>query len=135
QNGLESLNTKSVKSRCTVQKNRVLANDFFENVPNDRFLAFDHFAGLFDGCGVGVLFQLVVNERLKQFQRHLLRQTALMKLELRADNDNRASRIIDTFSKQILTETSLFALERTAQRFQLAIVRTAKHPAAAAVVE
>ena len=56
QHRLESLDTKTVKRRSTVQKNRMLANDFFENVPNDRLLTFDHFAGLFDRRGVGVLF-------------------------------------------------------------------------------
>ena len=54
---LESLDAETVKRRSTVQKNRMLANDFLENVPDDRLLPFDHFACLFDRGGVLRLFQ------------------------------------------------------------------------------
>ena len=79
--------------------------------------------------------KLVVDERLEQLESHLLRQAALVKLELRTDDDNRTSRVIDTFSEQILTETSLFTFERSRKRFERTIVRTAKHAAAASVIE
>jgi hypothetical protein len=39
---VQSLNTQSVQSWSTVQQNRMLANNFLKNVPNDRFLTFDH---------------------------------------------------------------------------------------------
>src|SRR5258708_33176532 len=113
----------------------MLANNFFENVPNDRLLALDQFACLFDGGGVGVLFQLIVNKRLEQLQSHFLWQTALVQFEFRADHDNRTSGIIDTLSEQVLTKASLLAFQCTGQRFQRAIIRTSKHAAAAAVVE
>src|SRR5690606_32223722 len=129
------LNTEAVKRRRPVQKNRMFANYVFQNVPNDRFLAFDHFARLFDRCGVRVLFKLVVDERLEKFERHFLRQSALMKFQFRADNDDRTSRIIDAFAEQVLTETSLFAFERAGKRFQRTVVRTAQNAAASAVVE
>ncbi len=113
----------------------MFTNNLFENVPNDRLLAFDHFAGLFDGGGVSILFKLVVDKRLKELKRHFLRQTALVQLKLRAHDDNRTSRIIDTLTEQILPETSLLTFQSTGQRLERAIVRTTKHTAAASVVE
>ena len=89
----------------------MLANNFLKNVPNDRFLAFDHFAGLFDGCGMSVLFKLVVNERLEQLECHFLGQSALMQFQFRPDDDNRTARIIDPLSEQILSETSLLTFQ------------------------
>src|SRR5690242_6917468 len=91
QHRLEGLDAETVKRRSTVQKNRMLANDLFKNVPNDRLLSLDHFAGLFDGCCVLVFFELVVNERLEKLERHFLWQTALVQFQLWADNDNGAA--------------------------------------------
>src|SRR5580765_4585676 len=107
QHRLKSLDTETVKRRRTVQQDGMLADDLLENVPNDRLLALDHFACLFDGRGMGVFFEFVINKWLEQFQSHFLRQTALMQLELGADHDHRTSRVIDTLAEQILTKTSL----------------------------
>ena len=65
----------------------MLANHFFENVPNDGLLTLNHFARLLDGGGVLLLLKLVVDERLEQLERHLLRQTALVQFQLRPDDD------------------------------------------------
>src|SRR5687768_1115934 len=82
-----------------------------------------------------VLFKLVVDERFEQLECHFLWQTALVQLELGPDHDNRTSRIIDALSEQVLTKASLLALKRSGKRFQRAVVRTAKHTAATAVIE
>ena len=58
-----------------------------------------------------------------------------MQFQFRADDDDRTSRVIYTFTEQILTETSLFTLKSSGQRLERAIVRTAQHAAAASVVE
>ena len=78
QNRLESLNSESVQSRSAIQQNRMFADNFFQNIPDNRLLPLDHFTRLLDRRGVRVAFKFVVNKRLEQFQRHFLWQTALM---------------------------------------------------------
>ena len=58
-----------------------------------------------------------------------------MKFQFRTDNDDRSARVIDTLAEQILTETSAFAFEHVAQRFQRAIARASDGAAVTAVVE
>jgi hypothetical protein len=116
-----------VKRRSTVEKNRMFADHLFEDVPNDRLLAFDHLTCLLDRRRMCVLLKLVVDERLEQLERHLLRQTALVKLQLRTNDDHRTARVVDTLTEQVLTEASLFTLERARQRLERTIVRTAKN--------
>ena len=47
-------------------------------------------------------------------ERHLLRQTALVELELRTDDDDRTAGVIDALAEQVLTETAALALEHVA---------------------
>ena len=81
------------------------------------------------------LFELVVDERLEQLERHLLRQPALVQLQLRPDDDDRTARVVDALAEQVLAEPPLLALQRVGQRLQRTVVRAAQHAAAAAVVE
>ena len=94
-----------------VRHYRVLANHIFKNIPNDRALVFHLALGCLYGAGNTHYFELVEDKRLEQFQRHFLRQAALMQFELRADHDYRPSGIIHPFTQQILTEPSTFALD------------------------
>src|SRR2546430_12561961 len=48
---------------------------------NDGFLLLDHLLGLLDGGAMALRFELVIDERLEELERHLLRQTALMELQ------------------------------------------------------
>ena len=84
---------------------------------------------------MAALFEPVVDERLEQLESHFLRQSALMQLQLRSDNDDRAPRIIDALAQQILAETSLFSFQCIRQRLQWTVIRPAQNAAAAAVVE
>ena len=45
----------------------------------------------------------------KQLERHLLWQTALVQLELRTDDDDRAAGVVDALAEQVLAEAALFA--------------------------
>src|SRR6185369_10419078 len=92
---LKCLDTETVQSRSAIQKHRMLANHFFENVPNDRLLPFDHLARLLDGGGVRLLLELVVDEWLEQLERHLLRQTALVQFQFWSNNDHLTSGVVD----------------------------------------
>ena len=49
QHRLKCLDTKTVKRRRTVQQNRMLLNNFFENIPDFRLFLFNQFLGLLDG--------------------------------------------------------------------------------------
>ncbi len=67
---LKSLNTQTVQRRCTIEHNRVFANDLFQNVPHHGFLAFNQLLGCLDCRGQTHHFQTIENEWLEQFQRH-----------------------------------------------------------------
>ena len=61
------------------------------------------------------LFKPFIYSKLEQFERHLFRQPALMQLQFRADDDDRAARIIDALAQKVLAEPPLLALEHVAQ--------------------
>ena len=84
QHRLERLNAQAVQRGSAVEQHRVVLDDFFQDVPNHRVLLLHHFLGLLDGGAVAALLQPVIDERLEQFERHLLRQAALVQLQLRA---------------------------------------------------
>ena len=113
----------------------MVLDDLFEDVPNHRILLLDHFLGLLDGGAVAALFQPVIDERLEQLERHLLRQAALVQLQLGTDHDDRTAGVVDALAEQVLAEAALLALERVGERLQRAVVGAAQHAAAAAVVE
>ena len=64
-----------------------------------------------------------------------LGQTALVQLELRADDDDRTGRVVDALAQQVLAEPALLALEHVGQRLQRTVARAGDRTAAAAVVE
>src|SRR5579864_4518662 len=132
---LKRLNAEAVQRGSAVQKHRMLANHFLEDVPNHGLLLLDHFLGLLDGGAVALRFQAMVDERLEQLERHLLRQAALVQLEFRANDDHGTSRIIDALAEQVLAEAALLSLERVGKRFERAVVRAAQNAAAASVIE
>ena len=88
----------------------MLADNLFEDIPNLRTLFLDHPLGGLNGRCKTIFFQLGVDERLEQLERHLLRQPALMQLQLRADDDDRTAGVIDALAEQVLTEPALLAL-------------------------
>ena len=49
QHRLKGLDAQTVQRRRTVQHDRMLANDFFEDIPDDRLFVFHHLLGLLDG--------------------------------------------------------------------------------------
>ena len=135
EHGLERLDAEPMERRRPVEKNRVLADDFLEKVPHLGPMSFDHFFCRFDRGRETDLLELVVDERLEQLESHLLGKAALMQFELRSHHDNRAARIVDALSEQVLTEATLLAFQRVRQRLQGPVVRAAEHTTAATVVE
>ncbi len=113
----------------------MLLDHFLEDVPHNGILLFDQLLGLLDGGAVAAEFETVIDERLEQLQRHLLRQAGLVELELGADDDDGAAGVVDAFAEQILAEAALLALQCVGERFKRTVVGAAQHAAAAAVVE
>ncbi len=132
---LERLHAQAVQGRCAVKQNRVFLGYFLENVPDDRVFFLDHLLGGLDRLRVAAFFQLVEDERLEQFQRHLLRKSALVQLQFRTDGDDRTAGVVDALSEQVLTEPALLSLQHVGQGLQRTTVRTGDHLAAAAVIE
>src|SRR5580704_7439706 len=132
---LERLNRQTVKSRSAVQQYWMPFSYLFENIPDLWRLALNHLFSATDGVHVSELHEPPNNERLKQNERHLLRQTALVKLQLRSDHDHRTARVVHSLAEQVLAEAALFALERIGERLERAVVGSAQNAAAAPIVK
>src|ERR1700730_12597991 len=132
---LKGLNAETVKRRSAVEHHGMFANHVFENVPNDRILLFDHFLGLLDGGAVSLGFELVIDERLEELERHLLGKTALIELEFGTNDDDRTARVVNTLAEQVLAEAALLALEGVGERLERTVVGATQHATTAAVVE
>ena len=135
QHDLEGLDAQAVQGRRTVQQHRALLGDLFQHVPDLGALPVDQALGALDVVREVVLDQPAHDEGLEQLQRHLLRQAALVQLELGADHDHRAAGVVDALAQQVAAEAALLALEHVGQALQLALAAAADRPAAAPVVD
>ena len=88
---LEGLDAQAVKRRCAVQQHRALTDDLLQHIPHLGTAALDHTLGALDVLGVAQVDQALDNERFEQLQRHLLGQTTLVQLQLRANNNDRTT--------------------------------------------
>src|SRR5438270_7175917 len=110
QQRLKCLDGKTVQRRRAVEKNRMALCHLFKNVPDLRRLALDHLLRAADGVDVAHVLEAANDEGLEKHERHLLRKTALMQLQLRTDDDDGPAGIIDAFTEEVLTEPSTLAL-------------------------
>ena len=108
---LKCLDTESVKSRRTVQHDRMLCDYILKDIPDFAFKAFDHLLGALNIVCCSAADKLLHDKRLKELDRHLLRKTALVNLKFRTDDDNGTAGIVDTLAEQVLTETSGLAFQ------------------------
>ena len=58
-----------------------------------------------------------------------------MQLQCRTYNDDGTTGVIDSLTKQILTETSLLAFDHVSQRFQWPLVRSGNRSPPATIIE
>src|SRR5258708_23581626 len=58
-----------------------------------------------------------------------------MQLELRADHDHRAARVVHTLAQQVLAEAALLALEHVRQALELVVAGTGHRAAAPPVID
>ena len=87
-NRLEGLNPETMQRRCPVQHHRMLRDHVLEHVPDARLQTLDHLLRALDVVSGPLLDQLLHHEGLEQLDRHLLRKTALINLQLRTDDDD-----------------------------------------------
>ena len=104
---VKRLNGELVKCRCTVEHNRISINYLVETLPHFICLLLDHFLGGFDRCRIPFFFEFCDQVWFEQFKRHLLRQSTLIHLQIRPDNDNRTPGEVDTLTKKVLSKSSL----------------------------
>ena len=135
QHGFEGLDAETVQRGCTVEHDRVLADDVFEHVPHLRAATLDHALGGLDVLRQFEIDQTLHDERLEQLERHQLRQAALVQTQRRAGHDDRTTRVVDALAQQVLTEATLLALEHVGQRLERTVARAGDRTATTAVVE
>src|SRR5439155_11872885 len=81
QDRLECLNTQTVERRRAVEQDRMVLDDLFEDIPDLGSDALEDAFGRFDVVGESLFNELAHDERLEQFKRHALGQTALVELQ------------------------------------------------------
>jgi len=80
-----------------------------------RIATLQHALRALDRVREPMLLQFADDERLVEFQRDLLGQTALVQSQSRPDHDHASRRIIDSLAEQIFTETPLLTLDHVGQ--------------------
>ena len=136
EHGLERLNAQTVQRGRAVEQHGMIFDHFFEDVPDLALLRFFYDTlGSLDVLADAVVHQTLDHERLEQFQRHLLGDTALIHFQFGTDDDDRTSGIVHALTQKVLTETSLLTFEQTGERFELAVARARDRLAAPAVVD
>ena len=107
----ERLDTQAVQGRRAVQQNRMFVDDIFKDIPYFRRNFFDFFLRIFDVVRQTASHEFFHDKRFEEFERHFLRQTALVHFEFRSDNDNGTAGVVNTLTQQVLTETALFTFQ------------------------
>ena len=134
-NRLKRLNRKAVQGRSAVQHDRMAFGHLFEDIPDLWSLALDEFLGATNRMDIAKLLKATNDKWLEKNEGHFFGQPALVKLEFRPDDDDRAARVINALAKKVLTEASAFALKHVAERLERAVGGTRYSAAVAAVVK
>src|SRR5208282_3950655 len=74
-------------------------------------------------------------KRLEELERHELGQAALVELQRRADDDDRAARVVDALSEQVLAETALLALQHVREALERPVAGPCHRAATPSIVE
>ena len=133
--GMKAWMPEPMEGGRPVQQNRMVGDDLLQHVPHLGANALHDALGALDVVGEALLDELPHDERLEQLERHLLRQAALMQLELGADHDDRPSGVVDALAEQVLAEPALLALQHVRQALEPMVPGPCDRAAAAAVVD
>ena len=112
---LESQDTMTVQGRSTVEEHWVTLHYVFEDIEYDWLFAVDDLLSRLNRLHDAALNEFADDEWFVELSSHIFRQTTLVHLQLWTYNDYRTSRIVHTFTEQVLTETTLFTLERVGE--------------------
>src|SRR6516164_8937102 len=132
---LERLDSQPMEGGGAIEQYRMFADDFVEDIPDVLALFFHHLFGALDGGDIALLFKLAVDERLEQFQRHLLGQSALMEPKFWTHHNDRPPRVIDPLAEQVLPKAPRLALEHVGQGFKRTLGWASNRTPAAAIIE
>ena len=133
--GHEGLDAQAVQRGRPVEQHRVVLDDLLEDVPDLVVDALHDALGALDVVGEALLHELAHDEGLEELEGHLLGQAALVQLEVGADDDDRAARVVDALAQQVLAEAALLALEHVGQALEAVVAGAGDGAAAAAVVD
>ena len=134
EDGLEGLDGQTVERRRAVEEHRVTLGHFLQDIPDLGLLLLDVLAGAADGVGEAQFLEAADDERLEEDEGHLLRETALVELELGTDDDDGTAGVVDALAEEVLAETAMLALQHVRDGLQLTVA-VLDRLAVAAVVE
>ena len=134
QDRLESLNAEAVKRRSTVEHYRMILDHGLKGVPDFRSGPVDHLSGALDVIGNSLVHKILHNKGFEELKCHFLRKTALIKFQFRSDNDNGTSGVVNTFSEEVLTESSLLTFQHIGKALKRSASGTAGDRSASASV-
>ena len=133
--GLEGLDGKTVERRGTVEEHGVAFHHEFKDIEDDGLTTVDDLLGALDGLHNAALDELADDEGLVEFGGHEFGETALAHLEFGTDDDHGTTGIVDTLTKEVLTETALLTLQRVGEGLEGTVAFALDGTALAAVVE
>ena len=109
---LECLDRQTVKCRGTVKHNRMTLHHVLKDIPDNRLTTVYYLLSALYSLHDTALNELTDDKWLIELGSHKLWQTNLAHIELRTYDDNRTTRVVNTLTEQVLTETSLLTLQR-----------------------
>ena len=131
----ECLDAESVQGWGAVEQHRVILDHVGEHLPHHVGGALGETLGALDVVRVSELNELAHDEWLEEFERHLLWNTALVQLQLWANHDDGAARIVDALAEEVLAESPLLPLEHVAERLESVIAGAGDGASTSAVVD
>ena len=99
-------------------------DDILEDVKDDRLATINDALGTLDGLDDAAVDEATDDEGLVELGCHILRQTALVHLQLGTDDDDGAGGVVDTLTEEVLAEASLLTLDRVGKRLEGTIAAT-----------
>src|SRR5690625_3562384 len=113
---------ESVMCRRLFQHTRLSVNLIFQYFPYYLVSSVTYFLCAFNSLDISTLDQSSDDKRLKEFNRHLLRKSALMHFEFRPHNNDRTTRIVDPLTEQVLPESTALPFQHITEGFQRTVV-------------
>src|SRR6266404_2046566 len=116
QDRIESLDTEFVQGWSTVKQYRMIFGNFLKNIKDFRRTLLNiAFCRFNIGCKTSDN-NFTKDERFEHLKRHFFWQSTLVKPQFRTNYDNRTTRIINTFSKKVLSEAALLTSQHVRKR-------------------